>query len=345
MSLDPPSLPTTPVSPRLPGARGPLSAFLLEALRRPVHPLGPVPAGWDDPLAGEDLPLALYCCYELHYRGFEGVDERWEWDPGLLALRRDLEDAFTAALTEVVGVVPDVADVTAYLLSLTADAGGPSLSRYMAQEGTQEQFREFALHRSAYQLKEADPHSWMLPRLDGQAKAALVEIQADEYGEGDESAVHATLFARTLEALELDPAYGAYVDHLPGVTLATVNLVTMFGLHRRWRGALVGHLAVFEMTSVEPMGRYSAALRRLGYGPWARLFFDTHVVADAHHQAVAARDLAGGLVRREPHLIGDVLFGAHAIMAVERAFTAHLLGSWEAGRPSLLGPLPAAAAA
>ena len=345
MSLDPPSLPATPATPPVPAARGPLSAFLLEALRRPVHQLGSAPADWDHPLLGEDLPLALYCCYELHYRGFEGVDARWEWDPGLLALRRDMEDAFTGALVEAVGPVPDVADVTAYLLSLTADGSGPSLSRYMADRGTHEQFREFAVQRSAYQLKEADPHSWALPRLDGPAKAALVEIQADEYGEGDESAVHATLFARTLQALGLDTRYGAYLDLIPGVTLSTVNLVSLFGLHRRWLGALVGHLAIFEMTSVEPMGRYSAALRRLGYGPWARLFFDTHVVADAHHQAVAARDLAGGLVGREPHLIRDVLFGAHAIMTVERAFTAHLLGSWEAGRSSLRGPVPAVAAA
>ena len=27
------------------------------------------------------------CCYELHYRGLPGVDERWEWAPSLLALR------------------------------------------------------------------------------------------------------------------------------------------------------------------------------------------------------------------------------------------------------------------
>ena len=32
--------------------------------------------------------------YELHYRGFEGVDERWEWEPSLLALRSVLEDIF-----------------------------------------------------------------------------------------------------------------------------------------------------------------------------------------------------------------------------------------------------------
>ena len=36
---------------------------------------------------GLDLQMALYMCYELHYRGFAGVDPTWEWNPGLLHLR------------------------------------------------------------------------------------------------------------------------------------------------------------------------------------------------------------------------------------------------------------------
>ena len=42
--------------------------------------------------------------------------------------------------------------------------------------------REFAVHRSAYQLKEADPHTWVIPRLRGRGEGRLVEIQPDEYG-------------------------------------------------------------------------------------------------------------------------------------------------------------------
>jgi hypothetical protein len=99
--------------------------------------------------------------------------------------------------------------------------------------------------------------------------------------------MHSTLFAATMAALGLDPTYGAYLDRLPGATLATVNLVSMFGLHRRWRAALVGHLAVFEMTSVEPMERYSRALARMGIGPEGRRFYDVHVAADARHGVIA----------------------------------------------------------
>src|SRR5205807_8709536 len=135
-----------------------------------------------------------------------------------------------------------------------------------------------------YQLKEADPHTWAIPRLMGGPKSAMVEIQADEYGGGQPGQSHAELFADTMAGLGLDATYGSYLDLLPGTTLATVNLISLFGLHRRWRGALVGHLAVFEMTSVVPMSRYSAALRRLGVDHSARLFYDVHVEADAVHE-------------------------------------------------------------
>ena len=61
----------------LPQPRGPVSEALFAGLRKPPHRLS-TPSGEIDP---EDLQLALYCCYELHYRGFEGVDDRWEWEP------------------------------------------------------------------------------------------------------------------------------------------------------------------------------------------------------------------------------------------------------------------------
>jgi hypothetical protein len=205
----------------------------------------------------------------------------------------------------------------------------------MAEHGTLEHMREFAVHRSAYQRKEADPHTWAIPRLWGRAKAALVEIQHGEYGEGRPEDVHAELFAATMRALDLDPTYGAYLDRIPGVTLATVNLMSLFGLHRRWRGALVGHLALFEMCSVVPMGRYRDALDRLGAGAGAP-FYAVHVAADAEHEVIALHDLAGGLAEQEPQLATDIVFGARALGAIEDGFARTLLDAWAAGRSSLL---------
>jgi hypothetical protein len=334
----------------LPQPRGETSAALLRALAREPHHLPPMalPAG-EDPLVEEDLQLALYLCYELHYRGLPGVDDRWEWSPSLLALRSALEERFEAALRDVVGDVgpapaPEEMDLALRTVAEADDA--PSVSRHVEREATLEQVLELVVHRSAYQLKEADPHSWAIPRLSGPPKAALVEIQADEYGGGRPERVHAQLFADTMGALGLDPAYGAYLDQLPAATLATVNLMSLCGLHRRLRGAIVGHLALFEMTSSIPNRRYATGLRRLGIDARAATqFFDEHVEADAVHEAVAAVDLAGGLARQEPALARDILWGASALVAVEGRWARHLMRAWERGASSLRTPVAARAAA
>jgi hypothetical protein len=139
-----------------------------------------------------------------------------------------------------------------------------------------------------------------------------------------------------MRALGLDDTYGHYLDRIPGVTLATVNLMSLFGLHRRWRGALVGHLALFELTSAIPNRRYGDGLRRNGFDARATDFFDEHVVADSVHDMIAAYDLAGSLVEAEPELAADVVFGARALLALEGRFAEHLLDRWERGASSLL---------
>jgi hypothetical protein len=148
-----------------------------------------------------------------------------------------------------------------------------------------------------------------------------------------------------MRALGLDSRYGAYIDHLPGTTLATVNVISFFGLHRRWRGAVVGHLALSEMTSAIPNRRYADGLRRLGFGPDATEFHDEHVEADAVHESIAGVDMAGGLGRQDPALVTDILWGAAVMLDVEARFATRLLGAWEAGVSSLLMPLPSPAAA
>jgi hypothetical protein len=327
---------------RLPAPRGEVSESLLESLATPVHslPALPLPAV-TDPIADEDLQLALYLCYELHYRGLPGVDERWEWEPSLLSIRGGLERRFEQALLEEVPlpadpIPPEEIDMA---LRAIADRDSPPLSNYIRSRATLEQVIEFLIHRSAYQLKEADPHSWAIPRLHGAPKAALIEIQADEYGGGRSEWVHAELFARAMHAIGLDRTYGAYLDLIPAATLATVNLMSLFGLHRRWRGAIVGHLALFEMTSSIPNRRYGDGLRRLGFGGDATLFFDEHVEADAVHENIAAVDLGGGLLRQEPDLCASLLWGAETLALLDARWAGQVLACWRDGQTSLLRPL------
>jgi Iron-containing redox enzyme len=228
------------------------------------------------------------------------------------------------------------------LRAIAESDDGPSLSQYVERDAGLDEVRELMIHRSAYQLKEADPHSWAIPRLFGRPKAALIEVQADEYGGGRAERIHAQLFAEAMQAVGLDPAYGAYLDRIPGVTLATVNLMSFCGLRRERLGAIVGHLALFEITSSVPNRRYADGIRRLGFDGKATEFFDEHVLADAVHENIAAVDLAGGLARQQPQLAGDILWGARALVFLEASWARHLLEAWEASRTSLLaGPVPA----
>ena len=332
---------TIDLPPLLPKARGPLSEVVLGALSEPVHELPPVPPATGDVLQGdEDFHLTLYCLYDLHYRGFEGVDDRWEWEPSLLRVRQKLESCLEEALRAALpGAKCPPARVPERLKELLAASEAPSLSRFLETQASADQFREALVHKSAYQLKEADPHSFAIPRLSGRAKVAMVEIQFDEYGSGKPARQHARLFANTMDALGLDSSYGAYLGVIPGYTLAGVNLMSMFGLNRRLRGAIVGHLAVLEMDSTLPNRRYGNGLRRLGFDQRATDFFDEHVEADAVHETLAAHDLAGALAADDPALAPDILFGAQAMLLLDEVAARRTMASFADGRSSLLEPV------
>jgi hypothetical protein len=297
-----------------------------------------------DVLMDEDLQLTLFVLYELAYRGWDGVGDEWEWQSDLINLRTAAENRFEMALRALTAPFGDAvpADLTAAsiartLVAMTQDDDGPSLSKYLRGRATLAQFREFAAHRSVYHLREADPHTFAIPRLSGRAKAALIEIQIDEYGGGSEPRMHQELFRRTMIALNLDPTYGAYVDVAPALTLATNNLMSLFGLHRRRRGALLGHLAAYEMTSTTPNRAYGNGLRRLGGDADATRFYDEHVEADAVHEQIAAHDMCGAFCVAEPDRAGDVLFGARCALALDSLWAGSVLSRWEAGESSLLG--------
>ncbi|MCF4136099.1 iron-containing redox enzyme family protein [Streptomyces sp. Tue 6430] len=323
--------------PRLPAARGPLSTAVREYLLG-AGPLPPADAAAAAPAYGDDLQLALYLCYELHYRGFAGVDADLEWDPGLLRLRAALEDRFLTALRADTPVHDSVEDAVAELLVEPVDGGG--VSHFLRDEGELWQLREYAAQRSLYHLKEADPHAWVLPRLWGRAKAGMAAVEFDEYGGGRPDRVHARLFADLMTDLGLDTAYGRYLDAACAETLATVNVMSLLGLHRSLRGALVGHFATVEITSSPGSRRLAEAMRRADAGPAAEHFYDEHVEADAVHEQVVRHDVIGGLLEEEPQLAADVAFGVGVTTLLEDRLAARLLASWRAGRSSLRTPLP-----
>ncbi|MBB4689129.1 iron-containing redox enzyme family protein [Amycolatopsis jiangsuensis] len=324
---------TLELSAALPNARGPVSDTVLAAFAGPADaPLSAAGVADADPL-GDDVQLALHLCYELHYRGLAGVPEDREWDASLLAWRAVLEARFLDALRAAVPGGDDVEQEFTGLLSEPVD--GTGVSHFLRDEGQWWQLREMFAHRSIYHLKEADPHAWVIPRLHGRAKAALVAVEFDEFGGGRAERVHAQLFADLLRAAGLPADYLALLDRVPAPMLAIVNMMSLFGLHRRLRGALVGHFAAAEITTAPSAQRLDQALERLGGPAECRFFYTEHVEADAVHEQVMRTDVVGGLLSEEPELAADVVFGIQATGYLEGRLEEHLLGAWRSGKTSL----------
>ncbi|GGD31100.1 iron-containing redox enzyme family protein [Nocardioides daphniae] len=314
---------------------GPLSTWV--SLTLTGEDPGPAPAVTTrDPLLDRDLQLALWTLYELHYAGFDDVDDAWEWNPEVLAFRAELEAPFEAALRSLaaplvpsVTSVPEGSDALVELLEEIIEAAPSSgLAQHLQRRADLDQFTHFMRLRSIYHLKESDPQTFVVARVPGDVKVAVSELQYDEFGAGRTEMLHQTLFAEALKACDLDPTYGVYIDEVDAATLAVNNTMSLFSLHRRLRGASLGHLAAFEATSTMPCRRIAGGVRRLGLPEAAAAYFDEHVEADAVHEQIALRDICGRAVTAEPALASDIVFGAAACLAVDHLSGLHLLRTW-----------------
>ncbi|MCW4355500.1 iron-containing redox enzyme family protein [Hoyosella sp. YIM 151337] len=325
---------------RLPRARGPVTSGLLDVfargnIHRSDNDLRSLAdqAMSSDPF-GDDVQLALTICYELHYRGFAELDQRWEWYPELLWLRAALEERFVTSLRTRIPQ-RDPVD-TLEDLCTTPDTDAEGVPQHLRDQGTWDQLREFFIHRSIYHLKEADPHAFVIPRLTGQVKAALVAVEFDEYGGGRAARMHSQLYRDLMDAAGLNPRYLAYLDAVPAETLATVNLMSLCGLHRAHRGALVGMFAAAEITTGPSAKVMVDALSRLEAPEACVEFYREHIEADAVHEQLMRKDVVGALLRFEPELTEDVSFGIHASEYLEDRFASRLLQHWHRGSSSLL---------
>jgi hypothetical protein len=326
---------------KLPQPCGPVSRRVTDVLRaEPPAPRGAV-LGDEPILADRDTQLGLWILYELSYRGFDDVDPSLEWDPGVVGMRGDIERRFERELREAtrerLADAPVVDDVGDQVLALARENDGPRLSAYLRRQATVDQMRDYLRERSVQQLKESDPQSFLLPRLTGAAKVALAELQYDEYGAGRPERLHQTLYARALTSAGLDAAYGAYVEEVSGISLASANLMSLFALNRRLLGAALGHFAAFEASSSLPSRRVASGIERLELGEEVAAYFLEHVEADAVHEQIAARDVCGSYVAEDPARRDDVLFGAACLLHVDALFGAELLGRWESAADASAG--------
>ncbi len=310
-----------------PDSRGPLSQAVIGALRS-----GGTSRLVDAPEADstEDAQLALWTMYELHHGGYADISDDLEWDPYVIGVRRRLEADFEQTLRDRAPEAPEPGNFAETFFDFVAEHNGPSLSAHVHRHATEDHVREFLRHKSIYHLKESDHTTWVVPRLSGPVKAAVMELQYDEYGAGDPNRLHATMFAEGLKASGLEPAYGAYINEAPVEVLEQNNAMSLFGLNRRLRAVSLGFLAAFETTSSVPSRRIAQGLDRLGFPPEMIEYYTEHVEADAVHEQLAVRTICGVLIEEEPALYDDVYFGAWTSMDLEDRYANRMLQEWAA---------------
>ena len=338
---------------RLPSPRGPLTTGLFLALRGiaplPTDALVTLVCDADSggtALEDDDVHTALWTAYQLHYTGFDDVDDRWEWDPDLLRVRRALEDRFLAELRFrtadlVQSALEAEGSVADRLFAMTEDVEGPALAAYLRRDATREEMLELLVHRSIHNLQESDPQAFVLPRVAGRPKVALAELLYDEFGAGRPEMLHSGIFARGLAECGLDDEPGAYLSAVPAVTLAFMNAMNLLSLHRGHAAAALGHFGAYEATSSVPSRLVVSAVERLGFPASVRAYFDEHVEADAVHEQLALRDICGGLAEADPSIEPDLFFGAAVCLLTDADVSRHLMDSWSAGRSSLSSPVAA----
>lgn len=280
----------------------------------------------------DDAQITLWALYALHYTGFDHVPEELEWHPGLLSVRRRLEDELETDLRArfAVHAVPDGVAFEDDLFDFIDGQDGRSVAAHVQRRASRDEVLQLLRWRSIYHLQEADPTAWVVPRLGVRAKAALMELQYDEYGAGDPNRLHSHLFARGLAASGLSAEPGAYIDEVPVEVLEQNNAMSLFGLHRRLRGAALGHLAAFEATSSLPSRRMTQGLARLELPAELVAYYAEHVEADAVHEQLAVRTICGSLLDAEPALVDDVYLGAFCCLDLENRTAGRLLEEWGA---------------
>ena len=323
--------------PLLPWARGPLSHAVTAALRRSPGTFGTAPPiRVNDALTSDDFALALYLCYEPHFRGL--ADSDWRWDRDLFGFRCQLERVFIDRLRDEVATMThrSVHATGEVIEDLSLSMANHSLAANVVHSGTLNQLREICIHSSAHLYRLSDPRGFALPRVPADVGLALRELDYDGSPSGDAARRYSTFFAPTMSHLALNTSIGSYVEDLPAATLAPVNLARLFAAHTRWRAALIGRFAVIDVTSGSRLRDYSRALERLGVGPSGRAIFNMNVDVSPRREFVARRRLVTGLLSHESLLASDVLFGATSAVALELRFARHLLGEWTRSHSTLI---------
>jgi Iron-containing redox enzyme len=257
-----------------------------------------------------DALSALLAIHALHTAPLWELNgaERFQHDPDIVALKRDLEARLLDRLATGEGELPRLpGDAVAALRILAARDLVPDVYEWLGEAATLPELVEFIAIEGGPDGGFDDLVAICQVGLAGVPKVALATNYWDEMGRGNPAAVHTELHHRLVSALEL-PRLRA--EELPIEALERSALNGLLSTNRALQPEMIGALGLLELQAGPRCRRVVQALRRLGAPADAFPFYEEHAVADPRHGKGWLDRGVGTIVAAHPEWAPRIVRGA-----------------------------------
>jgi hypothetical protein len=173
---------------------------------------------------------------------------------------------------------------------------GDPLFPWIADAATLAEMRWFFEQEAAGEAGFDDLVAMTQVKLPKRAKLELARNYWDEMGRGNAKGMHGPMLDGLVAALGLEPTIEATLPE----SLALANAMTAMATNRRYAWHAVGALGAVELTAPGRSACTAAALRRLGFRPSVRRYFDLHATLDVRHSAAWNAEALRPLVEEDP---------------------------------------------
>jgi hypothetical protein len=219
----------------------------------------------------------------------------------LEALRREAAPAAAEAPTD-----PDGFLAWFEALKDSGPGQGDSLFPWLAEQAALADLRWFLEQEAAGEAGFDDLVAMTQVKFPKRAKLELARNYWDEMGRGNPKGMHGPMLDALVAALDLAPT----IDGTLPESLALANAMTAMATNRRYAFHSVGALGAIELTAPGRSAATAGALRRLGFPPKVRRYFDLHATLDVRHSAAWNAEVLRPLVEEQPACARAIAEGA-----------------------------------
>lgn len=169
---------------------------------------------------------------------------------------------------------------------------------YMPEHADVKDLEQYLIQETTLDPRFDDVLAMLQVGTSGNVKMEIAKNYWDEMGNGEAKAVHTTMFARALQALEITPGKIQRNLHLESVLCG--NLSVMMSLYRRHFYKAIGYYGVTEYLAPFRFKHVIDAWNRNGLDPHAIEYHQLHIRIDTQHATAWLYDVIAPLVDKNP---------------------------------------------